>query len=96
VLQPFSLPKTCCVKKQKKIGAIISAERGELLSLICAINAIVISILPMVVFPRFIYKVHITQDGLTGVEMLQLISSSRTNEEMFTSFCSILYKNITN
>jgi len=61
VVQPFILPNTFSEKGVKQVGAITSAKRGGLVALICAIIAVVISIPPMVVFPRVTHQAHFTQ-----------------------------------
>lgn len=46
-------PKQVVAEKGKKqVGAITSAERGELVTVVCAINATGNSVPPMFIFPR--------------------------------------------
>ena len=40
------------VAGKKQIGSLVSAEKGELVTLVCAVSAIGNSIPPMYVFPR--------------------------------------------
>ncbi|GFS25268.1 tigger transposable element-derived protein 6-like protein [Elysia marginata] len=54
----------------RSVGRIVSAERGTLVTLVCAINAIGNSIPPMFIFPRKNFKDHFifgAPPGSTGV-----------------------------
>ena len=49
-----------------QVGALTSSERGQLVTLCCAINAIGQAIPPMFVFPRVHFKEHFIRDGPPG------------------------------
>ena len=53
-------------KGTKQIGSITSRERGELVTLVCCINATGNSISSAFIFPRINYKNHFVCDGPTG------------------------------
>ena len=46
----------------KQVGSITSAERAELVTVVCAVNAAGNAIPPMFVFPRVRYGVRTTKD----------------------------------
>ena len=50
----------------KQVGAVTSMERGQLVTVICAVNAVGNSIPPMFVFPRMRYKDHFIRGSPTG------------------------------
>ncbi|TGZ49993.1 Tigger transposable element-derived protein 6-like protein, partial [Temnothorax longispinosus] len=50
----------------RQVGALTSAERGSLVTLTCAVNAIGNFIPPMFIFPRLRYQEHFVRDGPTG------------------------------
>ena len=50
-------PKSIMAEKgRKQLGSVVSAERGQLVTLVCTINAIGNSIPPPFIFPQVIYK----------------------------------------
>lgn len=62
-----NIDKTCCTTVLKpgkitafigvtQVGAIVSAERGELVTLYCTVSAIGNNVRPVFVFPRVNYK----------------------------------------
>ncbi|XP_026019298.1 uncharacterized protein LOC113019676 [Astatotilapia calliptera] len=52
-------PKQVVAEKGKKqVGSITSAERGELVTVVCAVNATGNAVPPMFIFPRVRYKDH--------------------------------------
>lgn len=51
---------------EKQVGALTSAERGTLVTMACAGNAIGNTIPPMLIFPRVHFKSHFVRDGPTG------------------------------
>lgn len=51
--------KVVATEGQKQIGRITSSERGTLVTLVGAINAIGNSIRPFLIFPREHFKAHI-------------------------------------
>jgi len=79
-------PKQVVTEKGKKqVGAITSAERGELVTIVCAINAAGNAAPPMFIFPRVRYKDHF----ITGAPPGSIGTSTRSgwiNEETFTLF----------
>ena len=50
----------------KQVGAIASGERGQLVTICCAVNAIGNTVPPMFVFPRVNYKDHFIRGSPTG------------------------------
>ena len=57
-------PSCTIVKKgASQVGALTSAERGTLVTLACAVNAL--GIPPMFIFPRSRYSDHFVRDGPT-------------------------------
>jgi len=50
----------------RQVGALTSAERGNLVTVTCAVNAIGNFIPPMFLFPRLRYQEHFVRDGPTG------------------------------
>ncbi|XP_029674809.1 uncharacterized protein LOC115242559 [Formica exsecta] len=50
----------------RQVGALTSAERGSLVTIMCAVNAIGNFIPPTFIFPRLRYKEHFVRDGPTG------------------------------
>ena len=53
-------------KGKKQVGAITSAERGQLVTVCTAINAVGNFVPPMFVFPRKYFKDHFIRDGPPG------------------------------
>ena len=66
----------------KQVGSFTSAERGQLLTLICAISATGNSIPPLFIFPRVNFKDHFNRDGPIGAAN----KSGWTNENIFYEF----------
>lgn len=65
------------------MGAITSAERGELVTVVCAVNATGNAVPPMFIFPRVRYKDHfITPPGSIGTST----RSGWINEDTFAEF----------
>ncbi|KAJ8942203.1 hypothetical protein NQ318_021090 [Aromia moschata] len=50
----------------RQVGALTSAERGNLVTVTCAVNAIGNSLPPMFIFPRLRYQEHFVRDGPIG------------------------------
>ena len=50
----------------KQVGALSSAERGQTVTLCCAVNAAGQSLAPMFIFPRVYFKDHFIRDGPAG------------------------------
>lgn len=79
-------PKQVVAEKGKKqVGAITSAERGELVTVVCAINATGNAVPPMFIFPRVRYRDHF----ITGAPPGSIGSSTRSgwiNEDTFAEF----------
>lgn len=73
----FNIDETGCMTVQKsgkvvaptgakQVGALASAERGQTVTLCCAVNAAGQSLPPMFIFPRVHFKDHFIRDGPTG------------------------------
>jgi len=58
--------KVVAQKGKKQIGAITSAERGTLVTMCLAVNAVGNAIPPMFIFPRVNYKDHFIRGGPPG------------------------------
>ncbi|CAM1317749.1 Uncharacterised protein r2_g2606 [Pycnogonum litorale] len=63
VLKPTSIVAT---KGTKQVGAITSGERGQMITMCAAVNAIGGFIPPMLIFPRMYFKEHFIRDGPPG------------------------------
>lgn len=59
-------PKVIAKKGLKQVGAITSSERGTLVTVCVAVNAIGNAIPPMFIFPRKNFKDHFIRDGPPG------------------------------
>lgn len=73
----FNIDETGCTTVQKsgkvvaptgskQVGALSSAERGQTVTLCCAVNAAGQSLAPMFIFPRVHFKEHFIRDGPPG------------------------------
>lgn len=86
-------PKQVVAEKGKRqVGSITSGERGELVTVVCAINAAGNAVPPMFIYPRVRFKDHF----LTGAPPGAVGTSSRTgwiNEEIFAKFLEHLAQN---
>lgn len=58
--------KIVAAKGKKQIGAITSAERGNLVTMCFSVNAVGNSVPPMFIFPRVNYHEHFVRGGPTG------------------------------
>lgn len=58
--------KIVAQKGKKQVGAITSLERGTLVTMCLAVNALGNTIPPMFVFPRVYYKDHFIREGPPG------------------------------
>ena len=75
----------------KQVGALISAERGQLVTVICGVNALGNYIPPMFIFPKMRYKDHFIRDGPTGC-IGSGNSSGWVQEEEFVMFLKHLQR----
>ena len=69
----------------KQVGSSTSAERGQLITLICAISATGNSIPPLFIFPRVNFKDHFIRDGPIG-SIGAANKSGWINENIFYEF----------
>ncbi|XP_030752233.1 uncharacterized protein LOC115879477 [Sitophilus oryzae] len=53
-------------KGTRQVGALTSAERGTLVTLTCAVNAVGNVVPPMFIYPRIRYQEHFIRDGPIG------------------------------
>lgn len=74
-LSKIVAPKGC-----KQIGQVTSAERGVLVTVCCAINALGNSIPPFMIFPRVNFKQHMTSGAPPGTEGCASPSGWITND----------------
>ncbi|XP_065315207.1 uncharacterized protein LOC135924087 [Gordionus sp. m RMFG-2023] len=77
--------KIVAQKGAKQVGSITSGERGTLVTICLAINAIGHSIPPFFIFPRKRYKDHFIRDGPIGSKGVGN-ASGWMQEEEFLSF----------
>ena len=68
----------------KQVGAVVSAERGQLVTICCAVNATGNMILPMLIFPSVHCKEHFVKDAPTGSIVRAHPSSWMTLENFFS------------
>lgn len=59
-------PKVIAETGVKQVGAITSSERGQLVTICCAVNAIGHAIPPLFIFPRVHFKEYFIRDGPPG------------------------------
>lgn len=87
-------PKQVVAEKGKKqVGAITSAEKGELVTVVCAVSATGNAVPPMFIFPRVRYKDHF----ITGAPPGSIGTSTRSgwiNEDTFAEFLEHLVDHI--
>lgn len=85
-------PKQVVTEKGKRqVGAITSAERGELVTVVCAVSAAGNAAPPMFIFPRVRYKDHF----ITGAPPGSIGTSTRSgwiNEDAFAEYLQHLVK----
>lgn len=60
--------KIIATKGQKQVGQVTSAERGTLVTMVGAINALGNSVPPMLIFPRKNFKHHMTNNAPPGTK----------------------------
>ena len=58
--------KTVAPTGRKQVGGLTSAERGELVTVLCAVNAIGCTVPPMILFPRVNYREHFIKGAPPG------------------------------
>uniref|UniRef100_UPI00358FE895 uncharacterized protein n=2 Tax=Myxine glutinosa TaxID=7769 RepID=UPI00358FE895 len=80
-------------KSVKQMGAITSAERGELVTLCPAVSAIGSVVPPMLIFPRKIFKDHFIRDGPTGC-IGTAVASGWMDTERFLVFLKHFVSNV--
>lgn len=61
-------------KGKKQVGSITSAERGELVTVVCAVNAAGNVIPPMFIFPRMRYKDIFLFGAPAGTNTLKILT----------------------
>lgn len=86
-------PKVIAGKGEKQVGAITSAERGTLITLISSISAIGSSIPPLLIFPRVNFKefmLHGAPPGSTGAAN----TSGWTNAHIFLTYLEHFKKHV--
>lgn len=58
--------KVVAQKGTKQVGAIVSQERGQLVTVAVAVNAVRNCLPPAFIFPRVHYKEHFVRGGPSG------------------------------
>ena len=66
----------------KQVGAVVSAERGQLVTLCCAVYAMMIP--PMLIFPRVHWKEHFVKGAPIGSIVRAHPSGWMTSENFFS------------
>ena len=85
-------PATVVTEKGKKQdGAITSAERGELVTVVYTVSAIGSVVPPLFIFPRVHYKAHFIRDGPTQC-IGRATHSGWMNEETFVEYLNHIIK----
>ena len=59
-------PKVIAVKGEKQVGQIVSGERGTLVTMCGAVNALGNSVPPMLIFPRVHYRDYMVKGAPPG------------------------------
>ena len=77
--------KVVSQKGKKQVGFVTSAERGELVTVVCVVNAMGTAIPPMIIFPRVRYKEHFLSGAPTG-SIGAGSQSGWINESLFVEF----------
>ncbi|KAK0136737.1 Jerky -like [Merluccius polli] len=72
-------------KGKKQVGSVTSAERGELVTVACAVNATGNAVPPMFIFPRVRFKEYFMNGSPAG-SIGHSTKSGWMNEEAFTIF----------
>ena len=75
--------KVIAPKGMKQVGAVTSAERGVLVTLCCAVNALGHAIPPMFIFPRVRYHERLVDGGPPGCVGASHKSGWMTKENFF-------------
>lgn len=86
-------PKILAQKGKKQIGGMTSGERGQNVTLICAVNAIGNSVPPMLIFPRVNFKPYMLTGAPPGT-IGAANSSGWSNEFLFLQFMHHFIKNV--
>jgi hypothetical protein len=79
---PNKLPKVVSVKGKKQVGKIVSGERGQLITAVCAISASGNFVLPTLIFPRKRQKPDLLHGAPPGT-IQQVSDSGFINTELF-------------
>jgi len=82
--------KVIAPKGMKQVGAVTSAERGVLVALCCAVNALGHAIPPMFVFPMVRYHERLVDGGPPGCVRASHKSGWMTKENISLYFYNIL------
>ena len=77
--------KTIAPTGQKQVGGLTSAERGQLVTVLAAVNPLGCTVAPMMVFPRVHYREHFIRGGPPGC-IGGATKSGWMDEENFKSF----------
>ncbi|KAL2092745.1 hypothetical protein ACEWY4_012543 [Coilia grayii] len=70
---------------RKQVGSVTSKERGELITLICAVNALGNAVPPLFIFPRVRFHSHFLKGSPVG-SIGCSTKSGWTNQEIFVTF----------
>ena len=72
-------------KGKKQVGSVTSAERGDLVTVACAVNATGNAVPPMFIFPRVTFKEYFMNGSAAG-SIGHSTKSGWMNEEAFTIY----------
>ena len=78
-------------KGKKQVGAITSAERRELVTVVYTVSAIGSVVPPLFIFPRVHHKAHFIRDGPTQC-IGRATRSGWMNEEIFVEYLNHIIK----
>lgn len=78
-------------KGTRQVGTLTSAERGQLVTVTCAVIAISNFFLPMFVFPRLRYQERFVRDSPTGSIGASNASEWMLEEDFFLNTLKIFF-----
>lgn len=81
---------------KKQVGSVTSAERGELVTVVCAVNAAGNAIPPMFIFPRMRYKDRFMVGAPAGTQYLENNHCSHFVEmcQLGVMYCNVMQSHV--
>lgn len=90
---PKKIPKVISIKGKKLVGKIVSAERGQTITLVCAMSATGSYVPPAFIFPRKKMKGHLLNNAPPG--SIGMVSDSGfINTNLFLEYLSHFKDNV--